>query len=76
MPRCERVEPLAPDEAKDRVQEWVDAADNPYVKVGSVEDKGQYYIVSVVIKNEGSLVDEIKVYKYTGDMRFVRVKPK
>jgi hypothetical protein len=75
MPRYERVEPMAPGEAKDRVQEWVDATDNPNIKVGGVEDKGDYYIVSVVTKKEGSLVDEIKVYKYTGDMRFVRVKP-
>jgi hypothetical protein len=74
MPRYERVEPMNVEEAKDRVQEWVNAMGTPNVKVGSAQDKGEYYLVSVVTKKEGSLVDEIKVYKYTGDMRFVRVK--
>jgi hypothetical protein len=74
MPMYERDEPLNQEEAKARVQEWVNAIGNPNVKVGSVQDKGETYLVSVVTKKEGSLVDEIKVYKYTGDMRFVRVK--
>jgi hypothetical protein len=75
MPRYERVEPMNQEDAKERVQEWVDATDNPNIKVGSVQEQGDHYIVSIVTKKEGSLVDEIKVYKYTGDMRFVRVKP-
>jgi hypothetical protein len=63
-------EPLHKKEAKALVEEMLDYSRNPNLKVGRIEEKGDYFEAEITTK-DGSLVDKLKVDKDTGRMRSV-----
>ncbi len=67
-PQYERQEPLNEEQAKNQVENYLSASRNPNLKLGKIEDKGNYFEAEVVTK-EGSLADKIAVDKDTGAMR-------
>jgi hypothetical protein len=60
--------PLNENQAKERVENYLQSKNNPNLKLGRIEDKGSAFEANIVTKN-GSLVDKILVDKNTGQMR-------
>ena len=59
--------PLNENQAKERVENYLQSTNNPNLKLGKIEDKGSAFEANIVTKN-GSLVDKILVDKDTGQM--------
>ena len=59
--------PLNENQAKERVENYLQSKNNPNLKLGKIEDKGNAFEANIVTKN-GSLVDKILVDKDTGRM--------
>ena len=59
--------PLNENQAKERVENYLQSTNNPNLKLGRIEDKGSAFEANIVTKN-GSLVDKILVDKDTGQM--------
>jgi hypothetical protein len=64
----QREKPLAENDAKEMVENYLKNTRNSNLKLGKVTEKGAYYEVDIVTK-DNSLVDKILVDKYTGWMR-------
>lgn len=62
--------PLEQKDAKGMLENYLQASRNPNLKLGKMEDKGQYFEAEIVTKN-GALVDKIQVDKNTGWMRSI-----
>ncbi len=60
--------PLEQKDAKGLLENYLQATRNPNLKLGKIEDKGQYFEAEIVTKND-ALVDKILVDKNTGWMR-------
>ena len=60
--------PLDKDQAKEEVEDYLNAARNPNLKIGEIQEKGNDYEVNIVTK-DGSLVNKLLVNKDTGWMR-------
>jgi hypothetical protein len=63
-------EPLDKEKAKSLVEDMLDYSRNPNLKVGQIEDKGDYFEARITTK-DGSLVDQLMVDKDTGRMRSI-----
>lgn len=63
-------ETLNEEDAKTRIENMLEYSRNPNLKVGKIEDKGDYFEVEITTK-DGSLVDKLLVDKDTGRMRSV-----
>lgn len=61
-------EPLERQQAGRLVEDMLRRSRNPHLKVGDIEDSGQYFVVEILTKS-GSLADKIQVDKNTGMMR-------
>ena len=59
--------PLNENQAKERVENYLQSKNNPNLKLGKIEDKGNTFEANILTKN-GSLVDKILVDKDTGQM--------
>ena len=59
--------PLNENQAKERVENYLQSTGNPNLKLGKIEDKGNAFEANIVTKN-GSLVNKILVDKDTGQM--------
>lgn len=57
--------PITIEEAKTVMKRYLDKRANPNLKLGKVMDKGQYYEIEIVTKDD-SLVDKIMLDKKTG----------
>jgi hypothetical protein len=64
----EREKPLDKDEAKTTVENYLKWSRNPNLKLGNIEDKGDYFEAEIVTK-EGSLVNKLDVDK---DSKFMQ----
>jgi|GEM_PF-591913 len=60
-----RQEPLNQEQAKSLIQDQFGLSRNPNLKIGEIEDKGDYFLADIVTK-ENSLVDKLRVDKNTG----------
>jgi hypothetical protein len=63
-------EPLNEKDVKTRIENMLEYSRNPNLKVGEIEDKGDYFEAEITTK-DGSLVDKLLVDKDTGRMRSV-----
>ena len=63
-------EPLKEEGAKARIENMLEYSRNPNLKVGKIEDKGNYFEADITTK-DGSLVDKLLVDKDTGRMRSI-----
>jgi hypothetical protein len=63
-------EPLKEEDAKNRIENMLEYSRNPNLKVGKIQDKGDYFEAEITT-NDGSLVDKLLVDKDTGRMRSV-----
>jgi hypothetical protein len=61
-------EPLDQEGAGDRVQEMLRRSRNPNLKLGGIEDKGDYFVADILTL-DGALVDKLEIDKDTGMMR-------
>jgi hypothetical protein len=61
-------EPLKKEDVKTRIENMLEYSRNPNLKVGKIEDKGNYFEAEITTK-DGSLVDRLLVDKETGRMR-------
>ena len=59
--------PLNENQAKERLENYLQSRNNPNLKLGKIEDKGNVFEANILTKN-GSLVDKILVDKNTGQM--------
>ncbi len=59
-------QPLDEKEALELVSEYIRSLNNPRLNVGNVEEKEKYFVVDIVTKKEGALVEKVKVEKDTG----------
>ena len=59
--------PLNENQAKEMVENYLQSRNNPNLKLGKIEDKGNAFEANILTKN-GSLVDKILVDKDTGQM--------
>ena len=60
--------PLEEKDAKAMLENYLNSARNPNLKLGKIEDKGNAFEAQILTKKD-SLVDKILVDKYTGWMR-------
>ena len=60
--------PLNESQAKEMVENYLQATRNPNLKLGKIEDKGYAFEVNIVTK-DGSLVNKVMVDKNTGWMQ-------
>jgi len=60
--------PLDKEQAQNEVEDYLQSTRNPNLKIGKMEDKGNYFEAEITTK-DGSLVDRILVDKDTGAMR-------
>jgi hypothetical protein len=67
-PSQEPEKPLGKDEAKTMVENYLKSTRNPNLKLGKIEDKGDYFQAEIVTK-EGSLVNKLDIDKDTGYMQ-------
>jgi hypothetical protein len=63
-------EPLTEQDARAVVEDYLNATNNPNLKLGQIEEKKSSYIVEILTK-DGSLVDKIAVDKHAGWIRSV-----
>ncbi len=63
-------EPMEQEEARNRVQNYLDTRRNPNLKIGEIEDKEKVFEISIVTKDD-SLVDKLLVDKRTGSMHSI-----
>jgi hypothetical protein len=61
--------PLAKEEAKQEVENYLSSTRNPNLKLGEITDKGSFFEAKIVTRKNNSLVDKILVDKNTGSMR-------
>jgi len=57
--------PINMEQAKQFVKNYLEELDNPNLKQGKIEDKGNAFVADIETK-EGSLVDQLKINKNTG----------
>jgi len=62
--------PVEKEDVKKLMKDYLESTQNPNLKLGKIEDKGDVYEAEIVTQ-EGSLVDKILVYKRTGRMRSI-----
>lgn len=67
--RARLSEPVTKEHAQEMAENYLASTGNPYLKVGKVEDKGDFFEVEIVTKKEGALVSKITVDKATGWMQ-------
>ena len=60
--------PLNESQAKEMVENYLQATRNPNLKLGKIEDKGYAFEVNIVTK-DGSLVNKVQIDKNTGWMQ-------
>jgi hypothetical protein len=65
--RHQSEKPLDMEEAKKRVENYVKSSGNPNLKLGKVEDKGDYFEAEIDTK-DGSLVNKLDIDKDTGQI--------
>ena len=61
---------LDKEEAEKMVQRRLDFSRNPNLKLGSVEDKGEFFEAEILTRDD-ALVDKLIIDKETGRMRSV-----
>jgi hypothetical protein len=62
--------PLEEKDAKAILEKYLRANRNPNLKVGKIQEQGNYFEAEIVTK-EGSFVDKILVDRYTGRTRSI-----